>query len=672
MRGFWRLPKALSLMLVAVFSNTSALFAKFEQTTSPKVDSKTFGGLSDEEFEQLKNQVSNEYINSIESNLKKFDEGDKSSGVGGTGRYSGYGEAHVDKVDGMVGHDGGANAAEAAIEKGALGSTGLSGLARLKAEQDIMDKNTTEVKTKGEDGREKIQFRNNLTGQLQDRPFEISAAIYDAGQAHGNDPNTKHRSYGLKVEVRQESEKNAGQYANKTIQDATLAPGKQPNLDLLHKAFSKMEQDKYIMMASDAMAIRAARFDGTDTTDGSKRAVLGEYKQIVVDAYAANGGDIKAAEAKARDQLSERVALKRVVNVKGLCYNGTTVSVEGDPACKPSGSSQAQQNPQELDLNQYAEKVIKTLDPNADPAKIALYANSIKKEFVDPDGKPKTKTFDQSSISSLQLRDLSGIISKNVLNDLYAKAQGNLKDKDQQAIAEYKRRLSDSGNKCFDFQTWCYSTGDGDSSNGVAKGAAAGGVTDEFVFQPVSGGSGDALGDKFNDTREMIFNKFAYAYNRPLAEWGGIIDSMSADFSEATDKNLKTGQFEKGADGKQRDGKLFKEFKDMYGYAMQQADYIQKNADKTMIDRLKSAGASQQQLSQVQKNYSKDFDSKKLTFMQLFGQNKNRDAIMMDWRKPGMNRLNPYAQQRPTARPAQRSPLSNVKTNSAPGLAGPN
>ncbi len=665
------MPRGAGAVLFAALLNTPSLYAKFEQTTGTKVDQNVFGGMSDEEFEQLKAQVTNEYITSIETNLKKFNEGDKSSGVGGTGRYSGYGEAHVDKVDGMVGHEGGANAAESAIEKGALGSTGLSGLARLKAEQDIMDKNTVPVEVE-ENGVKVTKYRNTLTNQLQDKPFEISAAIYDAGQAHGNDPNASHRSYGLKVEVRQESEKNAGQYANKTIQDATLAPGKQPNLDLLHKAFSKMEQDKYIMMASDAMALRAARFDGTDTTDSTKRAGLAEYKQIVVDAYAANGGDIKAAEAKAREQLSERVALKKVVNSKNLCYNGSTLSVQGDPACKQGSSSQPQKT-EELDLNQYAEKVVRALDPNADAAKIALYANSIKDQFKPgQDGKPVTKTFDQSSISSLELKDLSGIVSKNVLNDLYAKAQGNLEDTDQQKIAEYKRRLSDSGNKCFDFQTWCYSPGVGDSSNGVAKGAAAGGVTDEFAFQPVSGGTGDALGDKFTDTREMIFNKFAYAYNRPLAEWGQIIDSMSADFSEATDKNLKTGQFEKGQDGKKRDGKLFKEFKDMYGYAMQQADYIQKNADKTVVDRLRSAGASDAQLAQMQKNYSKNFDSKKLTFMQLFGQNKNRDAVMMDWRKPGMNRLNPYAQQRPSGRPAQKSPLSNVKTNSAPGLAGPN
>lgn len=659
MRGFGIFVGAF----LALIYNVTFAFAKFEQTTAPKVDNKVFGGMSDEEVEQLTKQMQSEYTSTIYKNIKKFDDGDKSSAVGGNGRYGGYGEAHISKGDAMVSHDGGSNAAEGAIELGALGSTGLSGDARIKKEEELMSQRTEELKEPVKVGKESFGFRNKTTGQLQKQSFEISAALYDAGSAHGgaDDP---HRVYGLKNEVRTETEKNAKIYANKTIQDATLAKGKQPNLDLLHKSFSKMEQDKYVMMASDAFAFKSARLGESDTTQSSERNTIAEYKQIAVDEYAKNPGNIAAAEKAIQGQLAKRVAERKVIGNESLCADGTI----GNCAEKNKPSTGT---PKEVSVDEMVDQIIAKVGGKTDGSSRAAIRKEIEHRFREGDGFGKKSLALEEVIQDVRLRSLSGVLDVQKLNEKYAQAKQALKPEKQSEITQYEQRLA--SNDCISFQGFCYvgafapeeekKKREEENKKKDPK------DIDPNEFQKVSGDPGA----HFKDTREFIFSKFAYAYNRPLAEWDSILKGISADFSEATDQKLQGGTFAKGQDGKTRDGKLYKEFKDMYGYAMKEAENIQKNVDKSLIDRLKSAGATPEQIAKVQKNYGQNFDAKKLTHMQLFGQNKDRDAIMMDWRKGAGNKfLDPSVRQRPTARPALKNPLSNVQSGgSTPGVMSP-
>lgn len=652
MRGFWRLPKGLALMLVAAFLNAPALFAKFEETTSPKVDTTVFGGLSDEEFDKLAAEVTNDYITSIGANLKKFNEGDKSTTQGGSGRYSGYGEAHVSKGDAMVSHEGGSNAAERAIEIGVFGTNTLTGDARTKAEKEIMEKNTVPIKEKRGDVEIITGWRNNLTGQVQKRSFEISGALYDAGPAHGDD-NDSHRVYAVKPEVRTESEKNGAEYANKTIQDATRAPDKQPNLDLLHKAFSKMEQDKYIMMASDAFAFKSARLDATDTTDAKTKNTIAEYKQIATNVYADKrfAGNIKEAEKEIQTQLAKRVAEKKVINDKKLCWDGSV----GKCPDKPSQSTAATKP--EISIDDAAARVLSKLNASTDGVNIQAIKGELESVFSDGKGGFEKKPVGvEELMERISLRSLAGVLDAQQLSQKYEQAKQTLEPEEQTKLAQYQQRLT--ANECLNFRNYCYvgkfAPPDPNAQNKQAAPGATGiDKDDPMEFQKLTGDPGE----HFRDTREFIFNKFAVAYNSPLAEWKNIVTSL--DFNQGTDTNIK----DKG---------LYAEFTDMHNKAMAAAKQIQENADRNLIIRLQSAGATPEQLAKIQKNYSVKFDPKRRTQMELFGQNKDRDAIMMDWRKPGSNRFNPYAQQRPTAPPAQKSPLSNVRSNGVPGIAGPN
>lgn len=664
MRGFWRLSGSMKIhtaIAVILAIQSPFLFAKFEQTSGTKTDASKFGGMSDAEVEQLARQIQSEYTASILRNIKKFDEGDKSSkfdgqGSGGSGRYSGYGEAHITKGDGMISHEGGANALERAVELGALGQLGLSGQARIDAEKKIMEANTVPVL--GSDGKTILSYRNKLTGQMQSKPFEISAAMYDAGPAHGSGPQAAddpHRVYAIKPEVRVESEKNGTQYASKTIQDATLARGKQPNLDLLHKAFSKMEQDKYIMMATDAFAFKSARLDETDTTDPSTKNTIAEYKQLAIDTYAKYPGDIATAEKEIQGLLAKRVAEKKVINNKGLCWNGDVNN--GNCPTDTSGVSKTSMTPDGA-----ARAILRKLGASEDGTNIEAIKKDIIRSFAKDDRtqQPKATEVNISDLmQNVKLRSLSGVLSSEQLTAKYEQAKQGMKSDELAKIGQYEQRLK--ANECLSFTGFCYvkewapaNDPRRTQQNQTAVGATGIDKDDPNEFQKLSGDPGA----HFRDTREFIYNKFAYAYNRPLAEWKGIVTNL--DFNENTDKNIK----DKG---------LYKEFNEMYESAMKAATNTQQNTDRRFVERLKSAGATPEQIAKIRPNYSVNFDPQKMTFMQLYGQNKDRDAIMMDWRKGTGNKFyNPNIKQNPSA---PTPPLSiftnNPSQNRGPSVARP-
>lgn len=658
MRGFWRLFGSAMIqqgLILILFVQSPFLFAKLEQTTGTKTDASKFGGMSDAEVEELARQIQSEYTSAILKNIKKFDEGDKSSKfdstTGGGGRYSGYGEAHITKGDGMISHENGVNALERAVEQGALGTTGLAGDARVKKEQEIMEQRTEKLQQPVIVNGKVYGFRNKLTGQMQTKSYEISAAMYDAGPAHG-DADDPHRIYGIKKEVRTESEQNGSQYASKTIQDATLAAGKQPNLDLLHKAYSKMEQDKYIMMATDAFAFRSARLDGTDTTDPKTKNTIAEYKQLAIDAYAKFPGDIKAAEKDIQEQLAKRVAEKKVINDKKLCWDGSV----GKCPQKPNNAQAA--NAPEISIDDAAKQILTKLGASTDGSNVQAIKYQLEGSFVS-DGKggfEKKKVSIEDLMENVTIRGLSGVLNSEQLEQKYAQAKQALDPKEQAKIGQYEQRIK--ANECVSFNGFCYVDKFApQDANKQQQGQAAAGATgidkdDPKEFQRLSGDPGA----HFRDTREFIYSKFAYAYTRPLGEWKGIIGTISADFSEATDKNGVT---------------FYKEFSDMHAKAMAAAKNTQQNTDQRLIDRLRSAGATPEQIARIKPNYSANFDPNKLTFMELFGQNVKRDAVMMDWRKGTTQKFyNPSYRQTPTGGPPASAFSGNSPTR-APTTARP-
>jgi hypothetical protein len=522
-----------------------------------------------------------------------------------------------------------------------------------------MEANTVPV-LGGSDGKTILGYRNKLTGQMQKESYEISAAMYDAGPAHGSGKEAAddpHRVYAVKAEVRTESEKNGTQYASKTIQDATLARGKQPNLDLLHKAFSKMEQDKYIMMATDAFAFKSARLDETDTTRAENKNTIAEYKQIAIDSYAKYPGDIAAAEREIQGLLAKRVAEKKVINNKNLCWDGSAGK------CPDRPNQTANTNIPEISIDFAAQEILKKMGASPDGTNIQAIKNELERKGTfsrDDKGNFLKKSITvEDAMSDVSLRALSGVLSSDQLQQRYDQAKQALDPKEQAKIGQYEQRIK--SNDCLSFTGFCYveKWAPSDDPRKAQQNQAAAGATgidkeDPNEFQKLSGDPGA----HFRDTREFIYNKFAYAYNRPLAEWKGIVTNL--DFSEATDKNIK----DKG---------LYKEFNDMYSKAMAAATNTQQNTDRRFIERLKSAGATPEQIAKIRPNYSANFDPSKKTFMELFGQNKDRDAIMMDWRKGTGNKFyNPNVKQNPSApTPPPSIFTNNPSQNRGPSAARP-
>jgi hypothetical protein len=475
-----------------------------------------------------------------------------------------------------------------------------------------------------------------------------------SGPAHGNDPNDPHRVYAVKKEVRDGVTENGKKYAALTIKDATAAPNKQPNLDLLHKSFSKMEQDKYIMMASDAFAFRSARLAGIDTSQSINRNAVGEYKQIAIDVYADKkyAGNVGEAEKEIEKRLANRVAEQKVLNNAGgykLCGDGT-IKKSDDPACAVNGKGTAAADPK-----QAAQEILRRLNSSTDGMNVAAIAKAIEGRFTKD---PKTNQYQQDQtieglMGSLKLEQLSGVANRSKLDQLYQQARQNAKPEDISKIGEYQNRLGQ--NKCLKFTSFCYSSRIGEplKKEQIAKaGGATGGSAsssdsqiDENEYQPITGDPGPY----FKDTREFVFNRFAYAYTQPLADFKKNVTNL--DFDKNIDKNIK-------------DVGLYKEFDEMHKKAMAEANQIKNTVDQTFIDRLKSAGATPEQIARVQMNYSKNFDARLKTHMELFGQNKNRDAIMMPWRK------NPSPSDDPN-QPGYRAPRTPPPNTFQTRAAGP-
>ena len=107
LREFLRASKKAFLFFVFFIFSFSVNYSSaenFEATGAGEiVDASRFGGLTQEEFEKLK-KMQGAYSKSIQENYQKFIDGAKqTSEGGGSGRYSGFGEAHVG-VNGISPH----------------------------------------------------------------------------------------------------------------------------------------------------------------------------------------------------------------------------------------------------------------------------------------------------------------------------------------------------------------------------------------------------------------------------------------------------------------------------------------------------------------------------------------------------------------------------------------
>ncbi len=595
--------------------------AEYEATGAGEVvDSDFFGGLTKEEKEIL-DKMQGSYQKAVKDNLQKFIDGAKQTSDGGSGRYSSFGENHVG-VNAISEHS--INGAERVNIKGALGSENLSPSDIIKKNKEIMDSYC--VKTNANPNNPE-ECRNKFTGQIQKKNFSISAAIYDAGPAHGKDPNDSHRVYGIKESARDENKKFGEQYGNRIIQEAKK-PGENINLEQLEVARLQLEQQKLVHTYSMAFALKAARLSGDPSA-------ADEFKQIALNAFSRNKGNIKKAEVEIKQELAKRIAEHRVLGSTKLCDNK---KFQRDPVCSASSTPGTSSG---LNVSDMAKDVLAKMGVSSDPEAIARMQEKLKETLYtkkDNSGKsdPNEKHDLNDVFTSLSLSDLSGIVEDKDLKDLYANADPTPDQKKE--MGEYLAKLPN----CLEFNKFCYA---GWSESGNENGLAKDSKGKAILFQEIKGDPGAY----FQDTRELIYSNFAYAANRPLSEMEKNV--TNADFNTQTDAKLRTG-YKNGE-------RPYEEFQKNYKEAMRAANDIHQNYDNEVIQAYKNAGATQADIDSLKANYSTEkFDPTKKSFYQLFGgMQKGRDAVLSSWRTNPNSFVDPN-EKKGTAMIKARAPAS--------------
>lgn len=594
------------------------------------VDASKFGGLTQEEFEKLK-KMQGAYSKSIQENYQKFIDGAKQTSEGGSGRYSGFGEAHVG-VNGISPHA--SDKAEKENVKATLGSDSLNPSEIIKKNKEITDSYCEQITS----GNDKGKCRNKFSGEIQNKNHSISAAIYDAGSAHGNDPNDAHRVYGITESVRDANKKFGEQYGDRIIKDATKA-GHTTDLEMLRIAQGQLEQQKYVITASMAYALKGARLSGYSSSGD-------EFKQLALNVYANNKGDITKAEAEIKTQLSQRIAEHKVLGSSRFCDSGPDIGkLKGDGVnCPPSPPGVPSNS---MLIPNLAKEVLKSLgESNPDADVVARMEAKLNEKFPPNKSGPARQETLETIFSDLKLSDLSGILEDETMKGLYASVKP---DSDQKKkMDEYIKRLKDN---CLEFNVFCFSSGTNDARNADGTKSYAGLQLDNdtppkpIEFQEIKGDPGNY----FHDTRELLYSNSAYAASRPLSEARGIV--KNADFNEHTDSKLRSGY-----NRNKYDLKPYEEFDKSYNEAMATANAI-RNYDSEVIKRYKEAGATKADLDSLKPIYNTDdFDPTKRTQQQLFGAgNLKVNATTAAWRvNPNAASVDPNVRN-PTASNTQAS-----------------
>ncbi len=609
LRDFLRASKKAFLFFVffifSFFVNYSSA-ENFEATGAGEiVDASKFGGLTQEEFEKLK-KMQGAYSKTIQENYQKFIDGAKQTSEGGSGRYSGFGEAHVG-VNGISPHA--YDKAEKENIKAALGSDSLNPSEIIKKNKEITDSYCVKIPNDPQ-GR----CKNKFSGEIQIKNHSISAAIYDAGAAHG-DKDDAHRVYGVKESVRDASKAFGGQYGDQIIKDATKA-GHTTDLEMLRIAQGQLEQQKYVHTAATAYALKGARLSGYSSS-ASASASADEFKQLALNVYAKNKGDITKAEAEIKTELSQRIAKHRVLGSTGFCDSGPDIgNLKGDGVnCAPSPPGAPSNS---MPIPNLAKEVLKRLgESNPDADVVARMEAKLNKDFLPRQNEnPVTRSL-EDVFDRLKLKDLSGILEDETMKRLYASVKPV--ESEKKKMDEYLKSLPD----CLDFNTTCYS---GYTESGKTDGLQKDASGTAILFQKVK----DA-GPYFYDTREFMYSNFAYAASRPLSEAKGNVGNI--DFSKETDSKLKSG-YNRSED----DLKPYEQFDKSYKEAMASAKAI-RNYDSEVKKRYKEAGATKADLDSLKPIYNTDdFDPTKRTQQELFGAgNLKVNATTAAWR------LNPNA-----------------------------
>ncbi|MEI7441403.1 MAG: hypothetical protein WCK43_07215 [bacterium] len=621
LRDFLRASKKAFLFFVFFIFSFSINYSSaenFEATGAGEiVDSSKFGGLTQEEFEKLK-QMQGAYSKSIQENYQKFIDGAKQTSEGGSGRYSGFGEAHVG-VNGISPHA--YDKAEKENVKAALGSDRLNPSEIIKKNKEITDTYCEQITN----GNDKGKCRNKFSGEIQIKNHSISAAIYDAGAAHG-DKDDAHRVYGVKESVRDASKAFGGQYGDQIIKDATKA-GHTTDLEMLRIAQGQLEQQKYVHTAAMAYALKGARLSGDPSS-------ADEFKQLALNVYSKNKGNILKAEDEIKKQLSERIAEHKVLGATGFCDSGPDIgNLMGNGAtCAPpvSGTS-----PTQMPISDLAKAVLRKLgESNPDADVIARMEDKINEKLgIQPNSGPNQKSL-EDIYPLITISDLSGVLEDQSMKALYSSVKPT--SNQTKKMDEYLTRLP----KCLEFNVFCFSSGTNDARNADGTKSYAGLKLDNdtpqrpIEFQVITGDPGNY----FHDTRELLYSNSAYAASRPLSE--AMKNIRNDDFNEHTDSKLRSG-YNRNKD----DLKPYEQFDKSYKEAMATANAI-RNYDSEVIKRYKEAGATKADLDSLKPIYNTDdFDPTKRTQQQLFGAgNLKVNASTAAWRvNPNAALLDPNA-----------------------------
>jgi hypothetical protein len=613
--------------ILFIFSSEN-LKAEYEATGAGEVvDSNFFGGLTKE---QLEKKMQGAYQQAIQENFKQFRDKGKENGS----LYDAYGRNHQG-VNYISEHS--INGAEKVNIKGALGNDNLSPAEIIRKNKEIMDSYCVKTNTNPNNPQE---CRNKFTGQIQEKNFNISAAVYDAGPAHGNDPNDPHRVYGIIESVRDENKKFGERYGDKIIKEATK-PGENTNLEMLEIARLQLEQQKYVHMVAMFFALRSSNLAGNSFA-------ADEFKQLAINIFAKNKGNIKKAENEIKQELAKRIAEHRVLGSTNLCDNNR---FQRDSICSTSTTSGTSSG---LNISNMASAVLAKLGVSQGPEALAKMQEKLKEKIYkqrDRSGNPDSnETHDLRDVfNQLSLSDLSGIIDDEGLKNLYASAEPT--DAQKRQMSEYLTQLP----KCLEFNKFCY-TGFGPTAN-----LQRDSNQEVILFQELRGDPGDY----FKDTRELQYANFAYAANRPLSETERIV--TNADFNSNTDAKLRTGY-----NRNPKDLKPYEEFQKNYQITMKAVKGLQ-DYDDEVRERYRKAGATQADLDSLKPNYSVKVDPSTNRFMEVFGGMKEgRDAVLSSWRTNPNSFVDPN-EKKGTALIKARAPASagQVSLPSSPRVSVP-
>ena len=402
--------------------------------------------------------------------MKRFKEGRTSSANNVSSRFAGSLEMHDANLDGVVDH------------KVDPGNTNLEGrMANLLPPGKNLEERAREsskAATKKSCGEEGGTYAKNGSRAC----FSPSGVIVDMGAAHGDDKDP-HRKLRMTEEA-MEAAKGAGdEYGAASIRDIEAAMKEEYGLtnkkvaaiDHLKSEAAWLEEQKLNNYNRAWKSLRAARLAGMD--DAEDTAVGEDGAEFMHDV------DLMVSKKAGDTEIAQEIALNNEIQNAEFVKQGNSW-VPFDPQ-KYADANPTAPRPPDDDLKTFA-------DLKRDPAKPLEDAN-LRSQLHE---QARTAALDKASKDPDFQKDIEKIV------------------------------------KCLDKDTWCHNQNTADRANEPPPGAQAGASAnnpDVKAFDVVQGDPGAA----FQDTRELIYVKFADAQKAPIDEIEGIVTNY--DFSRDTD-----------------------------------------------------------------------------------------------------------------------------------------